>query len=87
MESLGKDAQDERLALVFNYASEGPIFRYLDNVIQPGALMKNWMIIHSIFASLATALQHIHRRGIVHLYDLSFQIFDTSKTCWDLTNP
>ncbi|RYP58405.1 hypothetical protein DL769_008969 [Monosporascus sp. CRB-8-3] len=62
----GSCGSEEVPALVFDYASEGPILSHLDRVLQPGRYMENWKIVHRALLSTSRALEAIHDRGVIH---------------------
>jgi len=55
-----------KFALVFDYASEGPILNYLEKALQPGQPVGNWKIICDAMHDLANGLRTIHAAGIIH---------------------
>jgi hypothetical protein len=70
----GSSNAKETFALVFDYASEGPLLSYLDRALKFDSLMENWMVIHRALYNVAFALRTIHDRDIVHRYDLGWRI-------------
>jgi hypothetical protein len=55
-----------KFALVFDYASEGPLLNHLEKAFQLGQPVGNWKIICDAMHDLANGLRTIHQQGIIH---------------------
>ena len=57
---------DRRLLLVFERATEGSLLDYLDKVLPGLSFMQAWEKITGIVLSVATGINSLHKRNIIH---------------------
>jgi serine/threonine protein kinase len=60
------DTATPLFALVFDYASEGPVLEYLKEALQPGSLEENWLIVCDVLGGVAEGLKTIHQKDVIH---------------------
>ncbi|CAM1507513.1 Fc.00g071540.m01.CDS01 [Cosmosporella sp. VM-42] len=60
------DPANQAFALVFDFASEGPVLRVLGRELEPGEPVENWFAICNVLSDVAEGLRTIHKKGVVH---------------------
>ena len=53
-------------ALVFDFASEGTVLEYLQDHLQPSAVLENWLKITNVLSGVIEGLSVVHKHEIVH---------------------
>ncbi|KAF4629039.1 hypothetical protein G7Y89_g9111 [Cudoniella acicularis] len=53
-------------ALVFDYASKGHVLDVLDEELEPGAPVENWLTICDVLSEIAEGLRTIHKKNVIH---------------------